>query len=85
VSVVLRLHRAGRKKAPFYRIVASDSRDRRDGRFLEVVGTYNPIESENAIQLNRTKVENWLKKGAKPSDTVRSLIRRDRAAEKETS
>jgi small subunit ribosomal protein S16 len=83
VSVVIRLHRAGRRNAPFYRVVASDSRERRDGRFLEVVGTYNPTESENAIRLNRTKIDSWLKKGATPSDTVKRLIRQDRAAKKE--
>lgn len=74
MAVHLRLLRMGKKKQPFYRIVASDSRAARDGKFLEVVGTYNPITKPAKVQLHEEKVTKWIDQGALPSDTVRSLL-----------
>lgn len=72
--VKLRLKRLGAKKAPFYRIVAIDSKSRRDGRELEVIGTYDPTKKPAAIMIDEEKVLSWLGKGAVPTDTVRSLL-----------
>ncbi len=69
--VVIRLTRKGRKKVPFYRIVAADSRMPRDGRFLENLGTYDPIKKE--VKMNLERIEHWVKVGAKMSDTVAKL------------
>jgi small subunit ribosomal protein S16 len=66
----------GKKKQPFYRIVAIDSRVARDGKYLDNIGTYNPRMEPAAVQLDSERVVYWLSKGAKPSDTVRSLLRR---------
>lgn len=70
----IRLLRMGKKKQPFYRIVAADSRRARDGRFLEVLGTYNPITKPARVELFEDRVTKWLDEGAEPSDTVRSLF-----------
>ena len=72
--VKLRSQRFGSKKKPFYRIVASDSRNPRDGRFIEIVGTYNPLTEPATIKFDEEKVLAWLAKGAKPTDTVKSLL-----------
>lgn len=72
--VKLRLKRMGAKKAPFYRIVATDSRNTRDGREIEVVGTYDPTKKETAVHLDEEKVLKWLGNGARPSDTVRQIF-----------
>ena len=72
--VKLRLKRMGAKKAPFYRIVAADARDRRDGREIEVVGTYDPKTNPASIVVNEEKALKWLNEGAVPSDTVRNLL-----------
>ncbi len=77
MSVVLRLTRTGAKKKAFYRLVAADSRFPRDGRFIEVLGTYNPNLDPPAIKLNREKVETWVNRGAHLSTTVRSLLKRN--------
>jgi small subunit ribosomal protein S16 len=69
--------RHGAKKKPFYRIIVSDSRSPRDGRFIEQVGTYDP-KAANGVKLNREKVESWIKKGARPSQTVADLLKRER-------
>lgn len=74
MAVVLRLSRAGAKKAPYYHIVAADSRNSRDGRFLEAVGSFEPKESK--LSFDDEKLGKWLERGAVPSDTVRSLIKR---------
>jgi len=66
----------GRKKRPFYRIVVADSEAKRDGRFLDVVGTYDPMQDPAAVTVNQEKLEKWLGLGAKPTQTVRSLLRR---------
>ena len=75
MSVKLRLQRKGRKKAPFYHIVAADARSPRDGRFIEKLGTYNPLTVPATIELNREKAYEWLVKGAQPTDTVRAILR----------
>ena len=74
MAVKLRLKRMGAKQKPFYRIVAADSRTKRDGKFLENVGTYNPIKTPAEIKVDEEKVLNWLNKGAIPTDTVRSIL-----------
>ena len=68
------MHRMGAKRKPFYRIVVADSRMPRDGRFIEQVGYYNPVSNPKQLKLDEDKIYAWLKKGAQPSDTVRSLI-----------
>lgn len=74
MAVKLRLKRMGSKKKPFYRIVAADSRSPRDGRFIETVGTYNPIVKENNVTVDEEKVAKWISNGAQPTDTVKSLL-----------
>lgn len=74
MSVVLRLRRGGAKKKPFYQIVAADSRFPRDGKYLEIIGTYNPKGEPKAVTLDKVKLEKWIKRGVQISDTVRSLI-----------
>lgn len=74
MAVHIRLTRMGRKKKPFYRIVAADSKAKRDGRFLEVLGTYDPMQEPVAVNIKQERVADWLGRGAKPSDTVRSLL-----------
>lgn len=72
--VKLRLRRMGKKGQPFYRIVAADSRSPRDGRFIEEIGTYNPIKADAPVQLNKEAALKWLMNGAKPTETVRSIL-----------
>jgi small subunit ribosomal protein S16 len=74
VSVKLRLMRMGKKKQPTYRIVAADSRSPRDGRFIEVVGTYAPRSEPSVVNVDNDKAVAWLSKGAQPTDTVRKLL-----------
>lgn len=76
MAVHLRLTRMGRHKRPFYRVVAVDSRMRRDGRFLEVLGTYDPLKEPAVTELKQDRVLEWLQKGAQPTVTVRTLLRR---------
>ena len=76
MAVKLRLKRMGSKQKPFYRIVAADSRSPRDGRFIETVGTYNPIVKENNVTIDEEKAIKWLNNGAQPTDTVKSLLSR---------
>jgi small subunit ribosomal protein S16 len=80
MSVTIRMSRHGTKKRPFYRIVVSDRRFPRDGRYIEQVGTYDPVAASGGLKLNREKVETWIKKGAKPSQTVAELIEKQKAA-----
>lgn len=82
MAVKLRLKRMGAKKRPFYRIVAADSRSPRDGRFIEVVGTYNPIMDPAEIKVNEEIALKWLNTGAIPTDTVRDLFRKQGIMEK---
>ena len=72
--VKIRLQREGAKKAPFYHIVVADSRRARDGKIIEKVGTYDPMTEPSTIVLDKEKVANWIKNGAKPTDTVKALI-----------
>ncbi len=80
--VKLRIQRFGAKKRPFYRIVAADSRFPRDGRFLEIIGTYNPITQPAEIKIDEEKALKWLHNGAQPTDTVRSIFSRHGIIEK---
>ena len=73
--VKIRLQRQGKKKAPFYHIVVADSKPPRDGKIIEQLGTYDPMTEPKAIVLDKEKVEKWIKNGAKPTDTVRKLIK----------
>ena len=75
MSVKLRLARVGSKKNPIYRVVAADSRSPRDGRFIEVVGRYNPQSNPSLIELDLEKVQGWLDKGAQPTEAVARLIK----------
>ena len=74
MAVKLRLKRMGAKQRPFYRIVAADSRSPRDGKIIEKIGTYNPMTEPSTIVLDKEKVEQWIKNGAKPTDSVKALI-----------
>ena len=74
MAVKLRLKRMGAKQKPFYRIVAADSRSPRDGRFIETVGTYNPIKQPAEVTIDEEKAMYWLNNGAIPTDTVRALL-----------
>lgn len=75
MAVVIRMMRAGAKKRPFFRMVAADSRRQRDGRFLEILGHYNPLTQPYELVVHKDKVEAWLSKGAQPSEQVASLLR----------
>ena len=77
MAVKLRLRRMGAKKRPFYRIVAADSRFPRDGRFIEEIGYYNPIETPAVVKIDEEKALAWLQNGAIPSDTVRDLFSKE--------
>ena len=74
MAVKLRLKRGGSKQRPFYRIVAADARSPRDGRFIDIVGTYNPIPANYEVTVDEEKALYWLSQGAQPTDTVRSLL-----------
>jgi small subunit ribosomal protein S16 len=75
LAVKLRLTRVGSKKNPVYRVVAADSRSPRDGKFLEIVGRYNPQTDPSTIELNEERIRDWLSKGAQPSETVQRLLK----------
>jgi small subunit ribosomal protein S16 len=76
MAVKIRLKRIGAKKAPFYRLVVADSRSPRDGRFIEEIGYYNPLTDPADIKIDQEKAVKWLKTGAQPSDTVKSLFKK---------
>jgi small subunit ribosomal protein S16 len=76
MSVKIRLHKMGAKKRPFYRLVVADSRAPRDGRFIEIIGHYNPIVDPVEIVVDKDKAQDWMKKGAKPSETVKRLLKK---------
>jgi small subunit ribosomal protein S16 len=73
--VKLRLTRKGAKKRPFYRVIATDSRVRRDGTFLEILGTYNPLTDPSDIKINTERAKYWLSQGAQPTPTVKKLLK----------
>ncbi len=74
--LAIRLRRAGSKNRPFYRVVVTESRSAREGRFVEVLGSYNPRTKPETVNIDRDRLAHWLKAGAKPSDTVRTLVDR---------
>ena len=78
--VKIRLARAGGKKKPYYRIVATDERSPRDGRFIEQVGTYDPTKNPPLVRVDQTRVDHWVRSGARASQTVLQLLRRARTA-----
>ncbi|MGY3766877.1 30S ribosomal protein S16 [Vagococcus vulneris] len=77
MAVKIRLKRMGSKKKPFYRMVVADSRSPRDGRYIEVVGTYNPLINPAEVTVKEDLILDWLSKGAQPSDTVRNILSRE--------
>ena len=82
MAVKIRLTRLGRKKLPYYRIVVADVEAKRDGKFLDIVGTYDPLKDPAEITFDAVKLQSWLDQGAKPTQTVRSLIVRHANGEK---
>jgi small subunit ribosomal protein S16 len=81
MAVKIRLARHGAKKRPFYRIVVADQESRRDGRFIEIVGTYNPLKEPADVSLKNDRINYWLEKGAEPTNTVRNIIKREKTSE----
>jgi small subunit ribosomal protein S16 len=79
MAVRIRLTRKGRKKQPFYRIVVADSEAPRDGKFLDIVGTYNPMENPASVKIDNEKLQGWVAKGATPTETVASLLKKQAA------
>ncbi len=77
MAVKIRLRRMGAKKNPFYRIVVADSRYPRDGRFIEEIGTYNPLASPSEVKVDADKAKQWLSNGAQPTDTVKALLKKE--------
>lgn len=75
MAVKIRLRRMGAKKSPFYRIVVADSRYPRDGRFIEEIGTYNPLAEPSEVKIDSEKAKQWLKNGAQPTDVVKRLFK----------
>ena len=75
MAVKIRLKRMGAKRAPFYRVVVADSRFPRDGRFIEQVGTYNPMIDPPAVEFDAEKIQKWISNGAQPTDTVKRLLK----------
>ena len=80
MAVRIRLTRLGRKKKPFYRIIVANSENKRDGKFLDVVGTYDPLKDPAVITIDNAKLQDWLGKGALPTTTVKSLIEKAAAS-----
>ena len=76
MAVKIRLKRMGAKKAPFYRIVVADSRSPRDGRFIEEIGYYNPMEEPKVVKVDADKAKDWISKGAQPTDTEKTLFKK---------
>ncbi|MBG0764651.1 MAG: 30S ribosomal protein S16 [Tissierellales bacterium] len=83
MAVKIRLKRMGAKKTPFYRVVVADSRAPRDGKFIEEIGYYNPLSDPKEIKIDNEKALEWIGKGAQPTDTVRILLRKNGAFDKE--
>ena len=77
MAVKIRLRRMGAKKAPFYRIVVADSRYPRDGRFIEEIGTYNPVANPTEVKVDAEKAKQWIANGAQPPDTVKALLKKE--------
>lgn len=81
MAVKIRLKRMGMKKKPFYRVVVADERTPRDGRFIEEIGTYDPMKQPAEIKIDNEKAVSWMKNGAQPTDTVRILLKKSGAIE----
>lgn len=81
MAVKIRLKRMGAKKSPHYRVVVADSRAPRDGRFIEEIGYYNPVKKPSVLKIDNEKALEWIGKGAKPSDTVKELLKKSGAIE----
>ena len=77
MAVKIRLRRMGAKKTPFYRVVVADSRYPRDGRFIEEIGTYNPMREPAEIKIDADKAKKWISNGAQPTDTVKSILKKE--------
>lgn len=77
MAVKIRLRRMGAKKAPFYRIVVADSRYPRDGRFIEEIGYYNPLENPPVVKVDAEKAKTWIQNGAQPTDTVKAILKKN--------
>ena len=82
MAVKIRLTRMGDKKSPFYRVIVADSRSPRDGKFIDILGTYNPLKNPAEIKIDNDKAVNWIKNGAQPTDTARALLVKSGAIEK---
>jgi small subunit ribosomal protein S16 len=80
MAVIIRLARYGAKKKPFYRVVATDNRSPRDGRFLDLLGTYDPMDKQKGINLNMDAIRNWIARGAEVSDTVNRIMKKSGSA-----
>lgn len=81
MAVKIRLRRVGKKKAPFYRIVVADSRYPSNGRFIEEIGYYNPLEKPAVVKVDAEKAKKWIDNGAQPTETVKALLKKTEAAE----
>ncbi|MGH7353936.1 MAG: 30S ribosomal protein S16 [Candidatus Rokuibacteriota bacterium] len=79
MAVTIRLRREGSNKRPRYRVVVTDSRSPRDGRFIEIIGHYNPVTDPPQVKIDRAKAAEWIRKGAQPSNTVKKLIALEKA------
>ncbi|MBR2371092.1 MAG: 30S ribosomal protein S16 [Clostridia bacterium] len=76
MAVKIRLRRMGSKKAPFYRVIVADSRSPRDGRFIEEIGTYNPLTNPAEVKIDAEKAKTWISNGAQPTETVKALLKK---------
>lgn len=85
MAVKIRLRRMGAKKAPFYRIVVADSRYPRDGRFIEEIGYYNPMTQPSVVKVDLEKAKEWMAKGAQPTDTVKSILKKAQQSEEKNT
>ena len=81
MAVKIRLTRLGDKKSPFYRVIVADSRSPRDGKFIDIIGTYNPLTNPAEIKIDNEKARTWIKNGAQPTDTARNLLVKSGAIE----
>lgn len=81
MAVKIRLTRLGDKKSPFYRVIVADSRSPRDGKFIDIIGTYNPLTNPAEIKIDNEKAKEWIKNGAQPTDTARNLLVKSGAIE----
>ena len=85
MAVKMRLTRMGDKKAPFYRVVVADSRVARDAKYIDLIGTYNPLTSPEEIKIDNEKAQNWIKNGAQPTATVKALLVKSGAIQEKNS